>query len=98
MNDDVTTAARPNDPQRAEPRILALTAAVLLALAAVFLWNELRLPLESISVAVAVAVALLAAALARANVKLVGPLVVLSANAAVGLWYAATREPVLLAG
>ena len=95
---DVRTAIRPNDPQRVEPRILAITGALLLGLSALFTWQELHMQTEVLAVALAVVVAGAGVTLARLKVQVLGPVLVLGATVAAGLWYAATREPILIAG
>ncbi len=94
---DVRSAVRPSDPQRVEPRILTITGALLLGLAALFTWQELRMQTEALAVALAVVVAAAGFTLARLKVQVLGPVLVLGATVAAGLWYAATREPMLIA-
>jgi len=98
MNEVANAArtTRPIDPQRSEPQILAIGGAVLLGLSGVFLWKELRLPIETLAIGLAGIVALAVAGLSRASFKVVGPVLLLAGTGVVGLWYAATREPVLL--
>lgn len=99
MTNEVVTAARstrPNDPQRSEPQILAIAGALLLGLSGLFLWNELHVAVEVLAIVLASAVGLAVAALSKAQFKVVGPVLLLAGDGVVGLWYAATREPMLL--
>ena len=76
---------------------MAITGALLLGLSALFTWQELHLQTEVLAVALAAVVAAAGFTLARLRVQVLGPVWVLGATATAGLWYAATREPILIA-
>ncbi|MCP3138712.1 DUF2339 domain-containing protein [Pyxidicoccus xibeiensis] len=79
-------------------RVLGSVGAGLLALAVVFLWRDLQVPRElllAVAAAVAAGVALLDVSRVQ---RLAGPVLVLGCAVAGGLWYAATKEPMLLVG
>ncbi len=94
----VRSAARVMETQKVEPRVLGAAGGLLVALAAIFAWQELHLPAEGTMVLGAAVAAGAAAVLARLRLLLLGPVLLLGGTAAGGLWYGATREPLLLVG
>lgn len=87
---------RAQDP-RTDARVMLGAGAVLTGAAAFFLWRDLQVPPELLVATVAVAAAITSAVHSR-KWPLAGPLVLLGTSVVGALWYAATREPVLLAG
>lgn len=92
----VRRAERVVETKRVEAQVLGGAGVLLLGLAAVFSWQELHLATEVLMVGAAAVAAALAWWLASIRAQLVGPVLLLGATAAGGLWYGATREPVLL--
>lgn len=100
MNDTPSVAVKPVavDPKKTEPAILGIGGAVLLALAAFFTWRELSLASEVL--------AILGSALAAAGAWFahqkekgsVGPILLAIAGIICGVWYAATKQPLVLVG
>lgn len=90
-------AARVVEVQKVEVRVLGIAGAGLLGLAGVFLWRELHVAPEVLMLVGALLAAGLAWFFRRTQTLLVGPVVLLGATALGGLWYGATREPLLLA-
>ena len=103
MHGKTTTQVEEQAPRRVEvekveTHVMGLAGTGLLALAAFFLWRELQVRAEVLLVMAAVAAAVAAFALGRLKVPLLGPVLLLGATGLGGLWYGATREPLLLAG
>jgi putative flippase GtrA len=86
------------DPTKVEAKVLGVAGVGLLALSGFFLWRELQVQAEMVVVLGAVAAAVGAFVLRRLQVQLVGPVLLLAATGVGGLWYGATREPVVLVG
>jgi len=96
---DVLNAERKDIPSKpAEPGVLAVGGALLLALAGFFLWQELHLAAEVLAVAAAALGAAVAWFAHRKQLPAIGPVALGAAGLFNGVWYAATREPVLLIG
>lgn len=87
------------DVTRWDSKVLAVGGAVLLALSAGFLWTELSVPLTVLPAIVAVIGSVLAVRSRGSKlVRLGGPILLLAASVGGGLWYAASKSPVLLPG
>ncbi|NVJ22148.1 MULTISPECIES: DUF2339 domain-containing protein [Myxococcus] len=79
-------------------KVLGGLGGALLALAAVFLWRDLHVPAEALLIlAACVTLALAFLSVPRGGL-LVFPIAVLATSATGGLWYAATKHPLLLVG
>lgn len=79
-------------------KVLGGLGGALLALAAVFLWRDLHVPAEALLiVAACVTLALAFLSVPRGGL-LVFPIAVLATSVTGGLWYAATKQPLLLVG
>jgi hypothetical protein len=79
-------------------KVLGGVGAGLLALAVVFLWRDLQVPRELLLAVAAVGAAGLAFLHVPNTRGLAGPIAVLVCAVAGGLWYAATKEGLLLVG
>ncbi len=79
-------------------RVLAVAGVGLLALAAVFLWRDLQVPMEMLLTLAAVGATGLAFVSVPQARPLVGPIVVLACAVLGGLWFAATKSGLLLIG
>jgi hypothetical protein len=84
--------------EKVETQVMGVAGAGLLALAGLFLWQELQVRAEVLLVLGATVAAVSAAVLHRFKIQLIGPAVLLGATGLGALWYGATREPLLLAG
>lgn len=80
-------------------KVLGGLGGALLALAAVFLWRDLHVPAEALLIIAACATLALAfLSVPRGGGLLVFPIAVLATSVSGGLWYAATKHPLLLVG
>jgi hypothetical protein len=79
-------------------RVLGGLGAGLLALAVVFLWRDLQVPRELLLALAATAAAGLGLLNVHRAQRLAAPIAVLACAVAGGLWYAATKEGLLLVG
>lgn len=93
---DAKGPKRVAETHKVEPVVLGMGGGVLLLLSSVFLWQELALRSEAAMLLVAAGAVAAALGLGRARVPMAGPLVLLGATGVAGLWYGATREPMLL--
>ena len=79
-------------------RVLAVAGAAMLTLAGVFLWRDLQVPQELLLAVAALAVSVVALTGTSRQRPLAGPIALLVASVAGGLWYAATKSGLLLTG
>lgn len=92
----VAGAHRAVAPMKLDSGVLMSAGAVLLAMAAFFLWRDLAVRPEMLVGIGAVAAAAVSVAGIKRRWPLVGPIALLATVLTGGGWYAATREPVLL--
>lgn len=88
--------AKPN-PTKVDLRVLTVTGALLCTLAGVFLWRDLEVPISALAAAMAVAIAGVSMSRVDRKWPLVAPILMVLLVLAVGGWYAALRDPILLA-
>lgn len=98
MTDVLNAERRVFSPKQTDQAVLGVAGALLLALAAFFAWQELRLAAEVLAVAAAALAGGVAWLAHRKQLPGIGPIVLGLAGAVNGAWYAATKEPVLLIG
>ncbi|NTX04761.1 MULTISPECIES: DUF2339 domain-containing protein [Myxococcus] len=79
-------------------KVLGGLGGALLALAAVFLWRDLHMPVEALLILAAVATLALGFLAVPRGGLLIFPIAVLATSVTGGLWYAATKQPLLLVG
>jgi hypothetical protein len=105
MNEVVSTPAvstevnrvAPKD-KKGEPALLAWSGALLLALAGMFLWKDLALASEVLALIGAGGAAAFAFVAHKKEWPGAGPIALGLAGIACGIWYAATKIPITLAG
>lgn len=85
------------NPTRVDLRVLTVTGALLCTLAGVFLWRDLEVPISALAGAMAVVIAGLSMSRVDRKMPLVAPILMVLLVLAVGGWYAALRDPILLA-
>jgi len=78
-------------------RVLGVTGALLCTLAGVFLWRDLEVPISALAAAMAVVIAALSMSRVDRKMPIVAPIMMVLLVLGVGVWYAAARDPILLA-
>ena len=78
-------------------RVLGISGSLLFILAAVFLWQDLMVPAAALAGVFAAVVALFSMSRLDRKLPLAAPILMVLIAAGTGLWYAAVRDPLLLA-
>jgi len=82
---------------KADLRVLWTTGTLLCAMAATFLWRDLEVPFSALPAGLAVLIAAVSMSRLDRKMPLVAPIMMVLLVVAVGGWYAALRDPILLA-
>lgn len=77
-------------------KVLVGAGSALLLLSGIFLWRDLELPAEAMVAVSAVLASVLALGRYPKDMPLVGPLALLSVTAVGAVWYALTKQPLML--
>ncbi len=85
------------NPTKLDLRVLWITGTLLCGLAVVFLWRDLAVPVSALGAVMAVAIAGVSMSRVDRRMPLVAPVLMALLVIAVGGWYVAQRDPILLA-